>query len=294
MAKNIRIIPRLDIKGPNVVKGIQMEGLRVVGRPELLAPHYYEDGADELIYIDSVASLYGRNNLEEIIQRASEKIFIPLTVGGGIRTVDDIRNLLRVGADKIAINTAAIKNPQLIKDGANAFGSQCIVLSVQARKFPDSNKFECLTDNAREVTGIEVIEWIKKAVDLGAGEILLTSIDKDGTGKGFEMELSQEVSETVNVPVIISGGAGCKEDIKDLVNKANPDAICIGSSLHYGVLAVMGKTGNYLEEGNISFLNKNLTSASHEKKGVQPFSIGDLKQYLISMNIACCVHKNFK
>ena len=155
MSKNIRIIPRMDIKGPNVVKGVHLEGLRVVGRPELFAPKYYQDGADELLYIDCVASLYGRNSLDEIIRRAAEKIFIPLTVGGGVRTVDDVRRLLRAGADKVAINTAAIKNPQLIEESVKAFGSQCIVISIQAGRV-NNEKYECLTDYGREKTGIDV------------------------------------------------------------------------------------------------------------------------------------------
>jgi len=176
--RSFRIIPRLDIKGPNLVKGIHLEGLRVLGKPEDFAFQYYLDGADELLYMDVVASLYGRNNLLEIVRATAEKIFIPLTVGGGIRSIEDIRNLLRAGADKVAINTAAINNPDLIKEAAKTFGSQCIVVSIEAKK-KEGGAYEAYTDNGREMTGVEVLSWAKRAVDLGAGEILVTSIDID-------------------------------------------------------------------------------------------------------------------
>ena len=173
---NIRIIPRLDVKGPNLVKGVHLEGLRVLGKPEEFASKYYLEGADELIYIDVVASLYGRKNLLEIVERAAQQIFIPLTAGGGIRTFDDIKNLLRAGADKVAINTAGIRNPRFIKEAAQSFGSQCIVVSIEA-KSRENGRYEAFTDNGREKTGKDVFEWAKEAVDLGAGEILVTSID---------------------------------------------------------------------------------------------------------------------
>lgn len=282
----IRIIPRLDIKGPNVVKGVHFEGLRVIGRPELLAPKYYEDGADELVYIDSVASLYGRNNLEDIVRRAAERIFIPLTVGGGIRTVDDIRNLLRAGADKVAINTAAIKNPRLITEGARTFGSQCIVISVQAKQ-RESGKYECLTDNAREKTGMEVREWVSKAVELGAGEILLTSVDREGTGEGYDVELVRSVSKMVNVPVIACGGAGNVEHIKKVIVTGAADAVCAASVFHYGLLDYIKGKAEYKEEGNIDFLKGALPILGRERKRIESTTIPELKKYLVESGIDC-------
>ena len=227
----IRIIPRLDIKGPNLVKGIHLEGLRVLGKPWDFALKYYENGADELIYMDVVASLYGRNNLSDIVKKTAENIFIPLTVGGGIRSLDDIKTLLRSGADKVAINTAAIHNSQLISESAEAFGSQCIVVSIEAKRTGD--KYKAFTDNGREPTGKDVYEWAKEAVDLGAGEILLTSIDKEGTGQGYDLELCARVAESVSVPVISCGGCGKPEHLMDVVEKGKADAISAASVFHY-------------------------------------------------------------
>jgi len=286
--KSCRIIPRLDIKGPNVVKGVHFEGLRVVGKPELFASVYYEDGADELIYIDTVASLYGRNNLEEIVRRTAEKIFIPLTVGGGIRSVKDIENLLRAGADKVAINTAAIIHPALISEGAKVFGSQCVVLSVQAKQ-RHPGKYECLTDNAREETGLDVFEWIRKAVDLGAGEILLTSVDREGTGKGYDIELTSAVAKMVGVPVIAAGGAGSVEDVKEVIELGKADAISAASVFHYKLVDSMGDAGDYREEGNIEFLKKRLPLSKYQPKGIEPTTITELKKYLAGSGILCRV-----
>lgn len=292
MEKDIRIIPRLDIKGPNLVKGVHLEGLRVLGRPELFAPRYYYDGADEIIYIDSVASLYGRNNLEDIVRRAAEKIFIPLTVGGGIRSVDDIRKLLRAGADKVAINTAAIKNPRLITEGARHFGSQCIVVSIQA-KYRGEDRYECLTDNAREKTGLDVIEWVRKAVDLGAGEVFLTSVDRDGTGKGYDLELVRQVSESVNVPVIACGGAGCMEHVKEVIIYGKADAVSVGSLFHYFLIDYMAKNAEYQEEGNVAFLKKNLPLLAYGRTHISSVSISALKEYLANTGkIHCRYVKN--
>ncbi|QUX94513.1 imidazole glycerol phosphate synthase subunit HisF [Marinomonas sp. CT5] len=285
MTKNFRIIPRLDIKGPNVVKGIKMEGLRVVGRPELFAAKYYQDFADELVYIDTVASLYGRNSLSEIIHRAAEQIFIPLTVGGGIRTIEDIRNILRVGADKVAINTALFSNPELIKEASESFGAQCIVVSIQARKVYGTDKYECLTDNARENTGVDVFEWVERVVELGAGEILLTSVDRDGTGTGFDQELVRRVSEFAPIPVIASGGAGNLQHIENIATEGKADAVCIGSMLHYDLLHYMEENGLYTEEGNIDFLKKK-RGDSQARKTIQPTSIQNIKKYLLEREIS--------
>ncbi len=280
---NIRIIPRMDIKGPNLVKGVHLEGLRVLGRPELFAPVYYQDGADEIIYIDSVASLYGRNNLREIVSRAAENIFIPLTVGGGIRTIDDIYELLRAGADKVAINTAAIKNPNLINEASKKFGSQCIVVSIQARKTQNAS-YECLTDNAREKTNVDVFEWVKKIVDLGAGEILLTSVDQEGTGKGYDVSLTSKVCQMVSIPVITCGGAGNKDHVRQVIHEGKADAVSMASILHYGVLDLMTDESLYKnDEGNIEFLKQSRNGLYRNR--IESVSIREIKSYLLNNNI---------
>ncbi|MDH5763286.1 MAG: imidazole glycerol phosphate synthase subunit HisF [Nitrospinota bacterium] len=229
---NIRLIPRLDIKGPNLVKGIHLEGLRVMGDPQEFAVGYYEDGADELIYMDIVASLYGRNNLTDIVKRTVQNVFIPLTVGGGIRSTHDVEQILRSGADKVAINTAAINNPDLIHQVSQRFGSQCMVLSIEAKQ-QSPGQWEAYTDNGRERTGKDVLEWAREGVELGAGEILLTSIDREGTRKGFDIELVKAVSESVPVPVIASGGMGQSQDMVDVVQSGKADAVAMADVLHY-------------------------------------------------------------
>jgi cyclase len=234
---NTRIIARLDIKGPNLIKGVHLEGLRVIGDPQAFALRYYDQGADELIYMDTVASLYGRNHLSEIIQIAAKDIFVPLTVGGGIRSVGDVTEVLRSGADKVAINTAAVSEPKLITQVANRFGSQCMVLSVEAKQL-GSGKWQVFTENGREPTGRDVIEWVREAVDRGAGEILLTSVDREGTRKGFDLNLLRSVSESVTVPVVASGGMGKLEDALDAVKLGGVDGIAIADMLHYGRLHI--------------------------------------------------------
>lgn len=228
----IRLIPRLDIKGPNLIKGIHLEGLRVVGDPQEHARHYYEQGADELIYMDIVASLYGRNSLRDIVSRTTQDVFIPLTVGGGVRSVDDVRELLRAGADKVAINTAAVKRPDLISEVARTFGTQCMVLSIEAKRIGDS-RWEVFTDNGRERTGLDVVAWARKAVSLGAGEILLTSVDQEGTRKGFDVELVRAVADTCPIPVIASGGMGTVDHFADVCQQGHADAVAIADVLHY-------------------------------------------------------------
>nr|WP_035888255.1 imidazole glycerol phosphate synthase cyclase subunit [Legionella norrlandica] len=194
--------------------------------------HYYAQGADELIYMDTVASLYGRNNLSEIVKITAENVFIPITVGGGIRSVDDVKQLLRCGADKVAVNTAATKNPSLISDIARRFGSQCMVLSIEAKRTPNG-RWEVMTDNGREHTGMDVVDWATNGEEFGAGEILLTSIDQEGTRKGFDLELVKQVSEAVSIPVIASGGMGCLEDLTHVVYGAKADAVAMADVLHY-------------------------------------------------------------
>lgn len=229
---NIRLIARLDIKGPNLIKGVRFEGLRVMGSPAEHALRYYQQGADELIYIDSVASLYGRNNLSEIVQSAARDVFIPMTVGGGIRSTDDVRHLLRCGADKVAVNTAALAQPALITEIAREFGSQCMVLSIQAKQIAPG-RWEAYTDTGRERSGIDVVEWARKGVQLGAGEILITSVDREGTRKGFDVELVRTVADAVSVPVIASGGMGSPQDAVDVVRDGHADAVAMADILHY-------------------------------------------------------------
>ena len=230
--KNLRIIARLDVKGPNLIKGIHLEGLRVLGKPNDFALKYYEQGADELIYMDSVASLYGRNHLGNIIKEAVKDIFIPLTVGGGIRKIEDVTDILRSGADKVAINTAAVITPKIISEVAQRFGSQCMVSSIEAKKI-STERWEVYTNNGRERTGLDVIEWAKKCEQHGAGEILLTSVDQEGTRKGFDIALIKAVSESVNIPVIASGGMGALEHAISASGEGGADAVAMADILHY-------------------------------------------------------------
>lgn len=230
--RNVRIIARLDIKGPNLIKGIHLEGLRVIGSPGEHALRYYLQGIDELIYMDCVASLYGRNHLGGIVSSAAKDIFVPMTVGGGIRSVDDVAQILRAGADKVAINTAAVSNPQLVTEIARRFGSQCMVLSVEAKQV-GHERWEVYTDNGRERTGLDVVEWVKRGVALGAGEVLLTSVDREGTRKSFDISLVRAVAAEVSVPVIASGGMGKPEDLVEVVREGGADAVAMADILHY-------------------------------------------------------------
>lgn len=234
---NVRLIPRLDIKGPNLIKGVHLEGLRVVGAPHEYARRYYLEGADELLYIDIVASLYGRNNLSDIVKRTAKDVFIPITVGGGIRSVEDVKHILRSGADKVAINTAAVARPELISEVSRRFGSQCMVLSIEAKRV-GLTRWEAYTDNGRERTGLDVVEWARRGVELGAGEILVTSVDQEGTRKGFDVQLVQAVSSAVSVPVIASGGMGSLDDMIKVVCKGAADAVAMADVLHYRRLSL--------------------------------------------------------
>lgn len=232
-----RIIARIDVKNEFVIKGIHLEGLRKVGDPNEMAKKYYQDGIDEIIFMDSVAAYYDRNSLTEIIEKACKEVFVPITVGGGIRKIADIQKVLNAGADKTAINTKAVQDPNFIKEASKVFGSQCIVSSIDALKV-GFDKWEVYTDNGREPTGIDAIEWAKKVEGLGAGEIMITSIDKEGTKKGFDIELNNKVSETVSIPIISSGGAGRSEDVGNVIECSGVDAVAIASLLHYKILTV--------------------------------------------------------
>lgn len=228
----LRIIARLDIKGANLIKGIHLEGLRVVGDPQVHAEKYYNDGADEIIYMDTVASLYGRNNLLDVVTRATEHVFVPMTVGGGIRSVEDARALLRAGADKVAINTAAVKDPSLITKISDVWGSSTIVLSIEAKQTAPG-KWEAYTDNGRERTGLDVVQWAEQGAQLGAGEIFLTSVDQEGTKNGFDCQLVGAVTKSVDIPVVASGGFGKLEHLKELMEVSKPTGVAIADSLHY-------------------------------------------------------------
>jgi cyclase len=232
MTRTVRIISRLDIKAPNLIKGIQFEGLRVLGLPHDYAEKYYYEGADELLCIDTVASLYNRNNILSIVKDIADEIFIPLIVGGGLRTYIDVKNALRSGADKVAINTAAVGNPNLLSAISNDFGNQCVVLSIEAKKIKKDN-WEVYTDNGRERTNRDVFDWIREASQFGIGEIIITSVDKDGTQTGFDIELCQKVSDMVKIPLIASGGMGTLDHFSDLIKYTDVDAIAIASVLHY-------------------------------------------------------------
>jgi len=221
-----RVIARLDVKGPNLVKGIHLEGLRVMGDPRQFALRYYAAGADEILYVDIVASLYGRNNILDVVRRTAEAVFVPMTVGGGLRRLADVHDALRSGADKVAINTAAVARPQLIREVSEAFGSQCMVLSIQTKQIgPD--RWEAYTDNGRERTGLDALEWAQRGVSLGAGELLVTSVDREGTQKGMDLEFLGRVTRAVDVPVIACGGAGTPEHAVEALTVAGADAVAV-------------------------------------------------------------------
>lgn len=285
----VRVIPRLDIKGPNLVKGLSFEGYRVLGTAEQFARIYYEQGADEIIYQDAVASLYQRNSLEDIVRRTSSEIFIPLTVVGGLRTLDDIRSILRSGADKVAINTAAIANPDLISSASRAFGSQCIVVSIEAKRLA-YGKYEAWVDYGRQPTGLDAVEWAQKAVDLGAGELLVTSVDREGMGTGYDIELTSIIASMVPVPVIACGGAGRKEHIVDLLTQGNADAVSAASLFHYNYMEPLEtlymssddsglRMGKQIDEGNVDYLKTRMCGGLPWTL-IEPASITDVKQLM--------------
>jgi cyclase len=228
----MRIIARLDIKNQHLIKVIQYEGLRKLGDPKDFAMKYYNAGISELLYLDAVASLYDRSYLVSLIKQTVKDIFIPITVGGGIKNVDDVNNMLRAGADKVAVNTAAVKNPSLIQGISEKFGSQCFVLQLDAKRTDIG--YEVFIEAGREPTGILAKNWICEAQNLGCGEVLLTSIDRDGTRKGFDIDLLTEIAPLCKVPLIVSGGIWSKEQFNILARNHQVNAIAIASALHYG------------------------------------------------------------
>lgn len=234
---NFRLIARLDVKGPHLIKGIQLEGVRKVGDPKAFARRYYEQGVDEIVYMDAVASLYDRGVLYDIVRYTAENVFVPVTVGGGLRSVDDVRQMLRAGADKVAINTAATLRPGLIREVAETFGAQCMVLQIDAKRRREGG-WEALRDGGREHTGLDVTEWAKQGQELGAGEILLTSVDQEGTLKGFDIELVRAVNDVVTIPVIASGGMGKPEHAVEVAKEGRANAVAIAHVLHYDKLTL--------------------------------------------------------
>ena len=247
-----RIIPCLDVKDGRVVKGTSFVQLRDAGDPVEMAAFYYKEGADELVFLDISATPEGRDTMVDVVERISREVFMPLTVGGGLRTTSDMRRMLKAGADKVSINTAAVLTPKLIQEGAKKFGSQCIVVAIDAKRIEDSQKsrWEVYTHSGQQPTGIDALVWAKQAVALGAGEILLTSIDADGHRAGYDIELTRAISEAVTVPVIASGGAGTLEDLYQALVTGKADAILAASIFHYGIYSIR-KTKEYLAERGI-------------------------------------------
>jgi imidazole glycerol-phosphate synthase subunit HisF len=245
-----RIIPCLDVKEGRVVKGINFEGLVDVGDPVSLAEYYNKQGADELVFLDITATHEKRGIMEAVVQSVAEKIFIPFTVGGGLQTLEDIKSILRAGADKVSLNSAAVRNKNLIKEGAFYFGNQCIVLAADAKKRADNTGWNVVINGGRIDTGMDLLKWVEEATSLGAGEILLTSMDADGTKKGFDLELTKAVSDLTNVPVIASGGCGCLGDFYDVFENNIADAALAASLFHYGELTV-DEVKTYLNDRNI-------------------------------------------
>lgn len=249
-----RIIPCLDVDAGRVVKGTSFVQLKDAGDPVELADYYYRQGADELVFLDITASSSHRNTMVEVVEKISEKVFMPLTVGGGLRNIDDVRRMLLAGADKTSINTAAVEKPEILTEGATRFGSQCIVIAIDAKKVPgcspEAPRWEVYTYGGRKPTGLDAIEWAKKAVALGAGEVLLTSMDADGHKTGYDIRLTRAVSEAVSVPVIASGGAGTLEDLYNAIVDGKADAVLAASIFHYGTYTI-AQTKQYLANKGI-------------------------------------------
>ena len=242
-----RIIPCLDVKEGRVVKGVNFVNLIDAGDPVENAKVYDEQGADELVFLDITASYEKRNIMIDVVKRTAEQVFMPLTVGGGVRNIEDIRNLLNAGADKVSINTAAVKNPKIVEEGARIFGSQCIVVAIDAKR--KGNSWEVYTHGGRTPTGIDAVKWAKEVSDLGAGEILLTSMDRDGTKSGYDIELTRTISEAVPIPVIASGGAGKKEHFYEGFVEGKADAVLAASVFHFREISIPELKGYLKERG---------------------------------------------
>lgn len=271
--KNKRVIARLDVKNDALVKGIHLEGLRVLGKPEQFAFHYYSEGIDELLYMDVVASLYGRNSLNDLVRDTAKSIFVPLTVGGGIRNATDVRELLRSGADKVAINTAATKSPDLIRELAESFGSSTIVVAIETI-CDDSGRYMVYIDNGRQHTGLDAVEWAQQAEALGAGELIVTSVDNEGTGKGFDLGIISQICNAVSIPIIAHGGAGKPNDLSRVLKETEADAACVASILHYDAVQRI--------EQDLSTVsgNKNFITSGRDKKNLTSSSVAAIKDCL--------------
>jgi len=260
---------------------MHLEGLRVLGKPEQFARYYYEQGADELIYQDVVASLYGRNSLHQIISKTAKDIFIPLTVGGGLRTLDDIAAVLRAGADKVSINTAVHENPELVRKASRMFGKSTIVVAIEVIRQSDGT-YQAFTDNGRNRTGRDVIGWARTVEELGAGEILLTSVDREGTGQGPDMELIGQVFDSINIPLVVHGGIGRAEDAVAITKEIPVSGITLASMLHYHYLKTNRKVDGFEDEGNIEFLKSGRIYSK-----VNPMSLEKLKKHFLQNKVAC-------
>jgi cyclase len=247
-----RIIPCLDVDNGRVVKGVNFVNIRDAGDPVEIARRYDREGADEITFLDITATHDNRDTMAHVVEEVAGEVFIPLTVGGGIRTLEDIRRMLNAGADKVSINSAAVFNPEFVKEAADRFGSQCIVVAIDAKKTSQlnrPNRWEIFTHGGRKPTGIDAVEWAKKMVDLGAGEILLTSMDKDGTKSGFDLPLTRAISEAVTVPVIASGGVGCLDDLADGILEGKADAVLAASIFHFGEYSIQQAKACMAEHG---------------------------------------------
>lgn len=252
MALAKRIIPCLDVDGGRVVKGVQFVDIRDAGDPVEIAKRYDEQGADELTFLDITATADNRDTMEDVVRAVASQVFIPLTVGGGIRTVADIRRMLNAGADKVGINSAAVNNPDFVREAAEKFGSQCIVVAIDAKRVSaagEQPRWEIFTHGGRKATGIDAVEWAKKMVALGAGELLLTSMDRDGTRSGFDLELTRAVSDAVSVPVIASGGVGKLQDLIDGIKLGHADAVLAASIFHFGEHTIAEAKQKMAEQG---------------------------------------------
>jgi imidazole glycerol-phosphate synthase subunit HisF len=277
-----RLIARLDIKGPNLVKGIGFEGLRVLGKPSAFAKRYYADGIDELSYQDVKASLHQQRFLKDIIKETASGIFIPLTVGGGLKNLQDIEAVFNFGADRVAINTAAIYRPELIREASRNFGSSNLVINVEAVKESDGS-YGAFCNNARDETGWDVVDWCRKIEDLGASEIVLSAVGRDGTGEGFDLDLVGSVCERIDLPVIAHGGALNVDHIVELFTQTSAAGAMLASSLHYGCLDHVGNTESRFERGgNVKFLRDKRSFSNF-----QEISVGEIKNALRESGVHC-------
>lgn len=276
----LRIIPRLDIKGGNLVKGVQLEGLRVLGNPAQFAEHYSQEGADEIFYQDVVASLYERNSLESVIRKTAENTCIPVTVSGGIRRIEDISAVLKAGADKVAINTAAFRDLDFIKRAVHKFGASTITICAELIKDEDKQKYFCFTDNGREETGWEICSWIEQIQEIGVGELVLTSVDREGTGEGFDEDLLKLIAPLVEIPLLVHGGISGADEIEKISNLV--DGVVIGSIFHYDTIFRLKTFQDHsLKDGNTSFLQK-----QKRYKRINPIGIQKLKEELSDRGIS--------